>query len=237
MRVAAARKSSVGSVIGRLLTAVGLLALAGCQAGVETTVKVQDGTARATVSVSFQGQGLELDQEQVQRLAGLMTKRAGNEASVKDDGKTVVVDLDADSAGAQQALTGVKSVVATPLEGGWYSVAIEVVIPNELIGAVAESVNGQPDAEALKEAALGVTEYSASVSFDEVREATFSTSTGVEQLVSQDGKVKWSSDLAEPRTGVLVVVGREVGGSGVKLWALGLAVLLMGAIVVGARRR
>lgn len=215
---------------------VGVLVMTGCQARVETALFVGGGAAKAEVRVSLEGQDLELDPVQVQRLAEVMTKRAGSKAKVGDDGHVVSVSVGADGLGAHRALTGVKSVTVTELEDGWNKVAVEIVVPNELIAAVAESVEGEPDADALREAALGVTEYGVSIGFGEVREATFVTSSGSEEATVRNGGVSWSSDLAEPRTGVLVVEGRSGEGQGVKIWAVIAAVVLLVVIAVGVRR-
>jgi hypothetical protein len=225
------------SALRFLAALVAGVVLTGCQARVGTLVEASSSGAKVRVEVRFDGDGLQIEEPQQQRLLAVLEERSGERADRSDDGKRFWVEVPIERVGEYANLTGVRSI-ETEYADGVRTVRAALVAPSALVSAIADGVKGEQDADALLTAALGSTEVGVSVRMGSIERAAFTDSQGgVQELSTGGSEVEWYYALAETRLGVLEVSGRDATDGGVNVPLLAIAAVLLGAIVLAVLRR
>jgi hypothetical protein len=219
------------------LLGVAAVALCSCQSRVGTVVDARGDDVSVRVEVRFEGEGLQVEEAQQQRLMDLLQTRSGSKAHRSADGLSFWVEMPLQDVPKHAAVTGVQAVSVSS-ESGRTRVQAAFAAPSELIAAVSEGVQQQQDADALLSAALGSTEVGVTVRMGTIDEATFRDPQGQpQQLAHEAGEVEWYFPLSEIRLGTLDVSGRVGEPNGVNVRLLALSLLLLGGVGVSILRR
>jgi hypothetical protein len=136
--------------VNRILTAICVLLLCGCQSDISTVVDVREnGAADVSMQVVFSGEVLEkLQDPQLSALLEEQLRARFPGLTVSNGGSTYQAKLTSGDLQRNADLSGVADI-RIDRSGDVATVSVQLVDPTQLEAAILDSVAGSPDAEAL----------------------------------------------------------------------------------------